>query len=630
MVKGSAYKYWTTMNALLRPSQIKRTVLARGLTKTLASIAGSKEWKLITIFPSSNRSLSVMWFGLILAQAAFPVGFLLAMGNVIDAIEGGDSLREPLIILGVMFIGAHVVPPLLAEASQNLGDQVANHLNERLLEASTKPRGVAHLENANITDRLVRARDFDLALSGPPTSIGVELIGSGLARIATGLGMLSILFSYAWWAPIILLAGWGATHRILHRTAVWQGRDDSEATQAQRYADYFYRMAVRPDAAKEIRIFGISEWVSGQFERYRRSLMELRLASTKLRKGPIALAAGVLMLAHAVILTVLALDLLNQQVSVGQATTFFMAIIGSNVVGFGGVNYIFSMFGQVVGDVLSLEKEMAETGYLDQGSVIPPGGSPKNSIEFNDVRFCYPADPERSVLNGFKLSIAAPSSLAIVGLNGAGKTTIAKLLARLYDPTDGSIEIDGRDLRELNVESWRNCIAVVYQDFIRYNATLRDNVAPLGAPEDVILKALEDAGADRITDLDTVLGRGYTGSTELSGGQWQRIAIARALCAVKMGARVVVLDEPTAQLDVRGEAEIFDRLLRKTEKCITILISHRFGTVRQADQICVVEGGIVVEKGSHEDLMKSGGRYRDMFELQAARFDGTYNAEKRG
>jgi ATP-binding cassette subfamily B protein len=224
------------------------------------------------------------------------------------------------------------------------------------------------------------------------------------------------------------------------------------------------------------------------------------------------------------------------------------------------------------------------------------------------------------VLEQFDLTIPAGSSLAIVGQNGAGKTTIAKLLCRLYDPQSGAIEIDGIDLREFDLASWRARIAAVFQDFIRLELPLRDNVAPGGAPDHVVLAALEAAGATNLAGLDTVLARGYDRGTDLSGGQWQRVALARALAAVRLGAGVVLLDEPTAQLDVRGEAEIFDRLLAATRQCTTILISHRFSTVRHADRICVLEHGRVVELGTHDELIALGGRYRTMFDLQAQRF----------
>ena len=217
--------------------------------------------------------------------------------------------------------------------------------------------------------------------------------------------------------------------------------------------------------------------------------------------------------------------------------------------------------------------------------------------------------------------IPAGSSMAIVGQNGAGKTTLAKLLCRFYDPDSGDIRIDGTSLTDLDLAAWRGRVQAVFQDFVRYERTLRFNVAPGGAPDDVILEALEAAGASGLADLDTILAKGYPGGTDLSGGQWQRVALARALCGVKQGAGLVLLDEPTAQLDVRGEAEIFERLLEATKDTTTILVSHRFSTVRHADRIAVIEEGRVIELGTHDELMELGGRYHTMYDLQASRFE---------
>jgi ABC-type multidrug transport system fused ATPase/permease subunit len=244
---------------------------------------------------------------------------------------------------------------------------------------------------------------------------------------------------------------------------------------------------------------------------------------------------------------------------------------------------------------------------------------PAREVRFRDVTFGYESS-SRPVLDHFDLTIPAGTSMAIVGVNGAGKTTLAKLLCRLYDPQGGAVEVDGVDVRELGVDDYRSRVTAVFQDYVRYEMSLRDNVAPAGAPEDVVIAALEAAGASDLAELDTVLARGYDGGTELSGGQWQRVALARALAAVRQGAGLVLLDEPTAQLDVRGESEIFTRILAATRDCTTILISHRFSTVRQADRICVLEEGRVVELGSHTELMALGGRYRTMFDLQASRF----------
>jgi ATP-binding cassette subfamily B protein len=287
------------------------------------------------------------------------------------------------------------------------------------------------------------------------------------------------------------------------------------------------------------------------------------------------------------------------------------------MIAFGGFSWALDGSSAPVAAVMRLEPAMRSAGTLRSGQRAAHS-MPAREIRLRDVTFAYPGGAP--VLENFDLAIPAGSSLAIVGQNGAGKTTLAKLLCRLYDPQSGAIEIDGVDLRQFDLASWRSRLTAVFQDFIRLELSLRENVAPDGAPDPVIEAALESAGAANLAKLDTILARGYDGGTDLSGGQWQRVALARALASVKMGAGVVLLDEPTAQLDVRGEAEIFDRLLAATRHCTTILISHRFSTVRHADRICVLEHGRVIELGSHDELMALGGRYRTMFDLQAARF----------
>jgi len=297
-----------------------------------------------------------------------------------------------------------------------------------------------------------------------------------------------------------------------------------------------------------------------------------------------------------------------------------------SAVAFGAFNWALDGAAAPVAAVLRLRPAMAPAGALPPGDRPAAPRSPRTQLAIRDLRFSYPRT-ERPIYDGLDLVVPAGSSLAIVGQNGAGKTTLAKLLCRLYDPDSGSIEVDGVDLRRLDIDSWRAQVTAVFQDFVRFDLSLRDNVAPGGAPDEDVLAALRDAGADALADLDTPLAKGYEGGTDLSGGQWQRVALARALCAVRRGAGLVLLDEPTAQLDVRGEAAIFDRILEATRDVTTILISHRFSTVRHADRIAVLEHGQVIELGSHHELMRVNGRYRTMFELQASRFGATTDEE---
>jgi ABC-type multidrug transport system fused ATPase/permease subunit len=320
----------------------------------------------------------------------------------------------------------------------------------------------------------------------------------------------------------------------------------------------------------------------------------------------------------------LAADAAAGRISLEGLVIFAQAAVGTSLIAFGGLSWALDGSAAPAGAVLRLERAMAAAGSLPSGTR-PPARGTAHEIRFRDVTFAYPGGG--AVLQHFNLTIPAGSSLAVVGQNGAGKTTLAKLLCRLYDPQSGAIEVDGVDLRDLDLDAWRARITAVFQDFIRFEWSLRSNVAPASSPDVAIERALRAAGAANLASLDTPLARGYIGGTDLSGGQWQRVALARALCAIDQGVGVALLDEPTAQLDVRGESEIFDRILAATRECTTILISHRFSTVRHADRICVIEHGRVAELGTHDELMARGGRYRTMFDLQAKRFSATEDEE---
>jgi ATP-binding cassette subfamily B protein len=251
-----------------------------------------------------------------------------------------------------------------------------------------------------------------------------------------------------------------------------------------------------------------------------------------------------------------------------------------------------------------------------------------NVIAFEKVSFAYPGGG-REVLRELDLEFPAGTSTAIVGLNGAGKTTLVKLLSKLYEPTGGRISVDGVALDEFDARSWQRRLAVIYQDYVRYELDAAINIG-LGAPgrmgdPEALERAIAWAGATEVIaalpdGLATVLSSRYSGGVDLSGGQWQRIALARALFAVQAGASVLVLDEPTAQLDVRAEVAFFDRFLEITRGLTTVVISHRFSTVRRADRIVVLDGGRVTEQGSHEELIAAGGAYANLFGLQARRF----------
>jgi ATP-binding cassette, subfamily B, bacterial len=476
---------------------------------------------------------------------------------------------------------------------------------------------MGHLEDPKLTGDLTVAREFDAGMTGPPLSISLDFIAGGLVQMIGGLACALVLVAYAWWAPIVLAGAWLATHWLLRESAVWHDRNTDEVRGAQRDAEYSYRLAVDPAPAKELRLFGLAGWTIDRFVARRTRLHALQYQATRLREKPLVWSLLLVLGANLGVFWWLATAAGSGALTLAQVVVFAQSAVGVSMIAFGGLNWALDGAAAPVGAVLRLEGAMAAAGALPSGTRVAIS-MPAREIRFRDLTFAYPGGTP--VLDRFDLTIPAGSSLAIVGQNGAGKTTLAKLLCRLYDPQAGAIEIDGVNLRDFALESWRRRLTAVFQDFTRFELPLRANVAPAGVPDDVVRRALAGAGAADLASLDTILARGYDGGTDLSGGQWQRVALARALSAVELGAGVVLLDEPTAQLDVRGEAEIFNRILAATRRCTTILISHRFSTVRQADRICVLEKGRVVELGTHDELMARGGRYRTMFDLQAQRF----------
>ncbi|HEY2790771.1 MAG TPA: ABC transporter ATP-binding protein [Micromonosporaceae bacterium] len=580
-----------------------------------------QEWIFFAALPKATRGYAIAWWALLIARGLLPAVFAVVMGTLVGAVSNAHALTGPLIAVGIVFVAMSVLVPIHTAISAALGDRVAAWLYDRLTEACVTPPGIGHLEDAELSGDMTTARDFDLGMQGPPLSLSMDFLAGSLVAMFSGLACAVVLFGYAWWAPIVLAGAWLCTHWLLRESGVWRDRRTGEVRSAQQHADYAYRLAVDPPAAKEVRLFGLGDWVIDRFIARRQRLHQLQYEATRIRERPLLLCVAVVLIGNAAVFAGLGHDLISGGLALGAAVTFAQAAIGTSSIAFGGLNWALDGAAAPVAAVMRIAPAAAELGALPEpaGDPRPAAGLPAQELRLRDVTFAYPGSTT-PVLDGFNLTIPAGRSIAIVGRNGAGKTTIAKLICRLYDPQSGAIEADGIDIRAFDVADWRRRITAVFQDYLRLELSLRDNVAPSGGSDETILASLRDAGADGLADLDTVLAKGYPGGIDLSGGQWQRIALARALTAVRAGAGVVLLDEPTAQLDARGEAEIFARILAETRGATTVLVSHRFSTVRQADLICVIEHGAVVESGTHDELMAEGGRYHTMFDLQAQRF----------
>jgi ATP-binding cassette, subfamily B, bacterial len=592
----------------------------------LKRLRARQEWQFFAVLPKADPVLATVWWALLILNGAMPAVFAVAIGVTVGAVEEAGPVAAALALTGVVFVLMLIVNPIQTAVSMNLGNKVSAWLNEALIRACVQPPGIGHLEDPDLADDLITAREFDRGMTGPPMYLNVDFIATSLVSAASGVASAIVLIGFSWWAPLVLVAAWGSTHWLLRESGVWKDRNTPEVRAAQRHADYAYELAVDPQPAKELRLFGLAGWTVERFITRRKRLFELQYRATRLREKSVIWCMLIVIVANAAVFGALGLGAVSGDIPLDRLVVYAQVALGVSLIAFGGLNWALDGAAAPVAAVARLGPAMAPLGSLAAGQE-SAAGMPNQEIAFHDVSFVYPGS-SRAVLSNLDLTVQAGTSLAIVGQNGAGKTTLAKLLCRLYDPTTGAINVDGVDLRSLDPGGWRRRIAAVFQDFVRFELSLRENVDPTReASDDDIRAALVDAGAANLAELDTPLAKGYSNGIDLSGGQWQRVALARALCAVRRGAGLVLLDEPTAQLDVRGEAEVFDKVLQATRDATTILISHRFSTVRHADRICVLEHGRVVELGSHDELMALGGRYKTMFELQAKRFEATMDEE---
>ncbi|HUH61366.1 MAG TPA: ABC transporter ATP-binding protein, partial [Terracidiphilus sp.] len=468
----------------------------------LRRLTERKEWKLFAVLPKADPALAAAWWAALLLRGILPAVFAIAMGVLVGAVQHGQALALPLTLVGTTFVLLQVLTPVHQAISTSLGDRAAAWLYDRLTEACVRPPGMGHLEDSKLATDLTVARDFDMGMTGPPLSISMDFIAGGMVEMVGGFACAVILARYALWAPIVLVGAWLATHWLLRDSTIWWDRNTEEVRRAQRDADYAYRLAVDPPASKELRLFGLVGWTIDRFVAKRTRLHELQYAATRLRERPVLWSVFLVVSANVLVFWLLASAAVTGRLSLGEAVIYLQSGLGVSMIAFGGFSWALDGAAAPVAAVLRLEPAMRPAGMLSSGSRLAKR-APAHEIRLRDVTFAYPGGG--SILEHFDLTIPAGSSLAIVGRNGAGKTTLAKLLCRLYDPQSGQIEIDGVDLRAFDLLSWRSRVAAVFQDFIRFELPLRDNVAPTGAPDDVVEAALESAGAANLAELGTVL-----------------------------------------------------------------------------------------------------------------------------
>ena len=572
----------------------------------------------------------------VLVRALLPIGLAvvsgLLVGSVPAALQAGPNSPAAqatltfLILAAGLIVASRLLEPVLRALASVLGRAVDRHLQERVMGAVSQPTGIGHLEEPVVLDLIQNAQGIGNA-SRPPGE-AVPALASLLPSWLQALGSAAILLAFHWWLALIWLVMLPSAVYYLQREYLQIGAVASGQAAATRRASYERDLALAPAAAKEFRLWGMLDWLGERVDReWRRSMAPIWQARRPWH--PLLwLTTGAVALVNLVSFGLLAWAAHRGQLDLSALAVFTQAVLGANGYrAFDDANAQLAYAAVSVPSLLALESQLARSPAAKSEGVLPPD-SPREAIRFEGVRFRYPGQTGET-LAGLDLAIPAGRSLAIVGANGAGKTTLLKLLCRFYDPTDGRVTVDGVDLRAYDGGAWRQQIAAIFQDFLRYPLSARENVG-FGAPDQLadlarLRAAAERAGAlDLIESLpkgwDTVLSRQYTGGVDLSGGQWQRVALARALFAVEAGARVLILDEPTASLDVRAEADLYERFLELTRGLTTILISHRFSTVRLAERICVLADGKIVEAGSHEALIARGGHYATLFALQSSRF----------
>jgi ATP-binding cassette subfamily B protein len=600
---------------------------------TKSRLVALSRWRaLLGLLWGAGRWWVVLFGIMVVVLGLMPTAVILLTGALIDAIPGavehgpGSAAGRPaLLALGGLVLalaGTTVVHNVMWQLGRFLNTRFALEVHRTVARVTLGTPGVAPLEDPAIADELQAVQEAERR--GVPGQT-VTTIASVFSARLSGAAPLVVLMGFRWWAPLPLAAAWYLVDRIFVK-ATERGLhvDISEGAVRQRRAEYLRSLVLDPQAAKEMRVFGLGGWMVGRYADAWQEALHLMWRSRGGNRGLTAGATLLLLASHALVLGALAAAAARGELGAAALVVFVQAVIATSALGMVGEPQWWLAQALLAAERVASLRSRAGAWLLTAGG--PPPAAPVArgvAVRLDDVSFTYRGRVQPT-LDGLDLEVPAGQSLAIVGENGAGKSTLIKLLCGLYDPDGGSVALDGVPPLEA-----RGRIGIIFQDFVRYKLPLRENVAfgrlPMLREQEVLDGALRDAGgAGLLSRLpggwDTVLSREFTDGADLSGGEWQRVALARALAAVRGGAGLLILDEPTASLDVRAETELFDRFLTLTRDITTILVSHRLSSVRHADRIVVLDGGRVVEDGSHDELMRAGGRYAAMYSLQAERF----------
>jgi len=619
--------------------------------------------RLLKLLPDAGYPIITLYTAQLVVSVLLPAATALATAGVVSRIEahagqpGAFSYAvPPLIFLAATLVGSQ----LIAAAHWPVLDVVYSRINathrERLALLALGTPTITQLERPHVQD-LIKAASAESTTWVEKTPADGALSQLQLLMRYVGMAASALVIArFSWWLVPVIVAPAFAVRAVGRREWLAHFRVWRRGLAENRQFKYWGKVATSPAEGKELRIFGLEGWLVARGQRHMHAHLDPVWANHHKVARSKWLIAILTFVPLAVVFAGVGLatahghgTLAAETVVLTSAWSVFAAIGGTyDAMAIEGATPVMEAYEELE-RILATPTPSSPTptaptlptppallgapalpASSSASSPAAPDRHPAPLVRFEAVGFTYP-DTTRKILDGLSFEIRPGELLAVVGLNGAGKSTMTKILAGLYQPTEGRVTADGVDLEELGYAAWRRQLSVVFQDFVKYPLTARENVllgaGAVDAPaaRDVLESAARDSGLIDVLERlplgwHTPLSKSRENGVDLSGGQWQQVVLARALYAVRTGARILVLDEPTAHLDVRTEFEVFQRLANAAGEVSVVLISHRLSTVRQADRIVLLDGGRTVESGSHDELIALGGRYAEMFAIQAERF----------
>jgi ATP-binding cassette subfamily B protein len=560
-----------------------------------------------------------------LVAALIPFAMLAVSKLILDAIQAkfsGQALPPQFWWLVGAEFGLAALGALLGRTvgffDALLADRFTRHVSVRVMEHASQ-LDLQSYEDPVFYDKLERAR-----VQATDRIAMIQAIGAMMQQLVTAVSLSLSVFWFSPWLLLLLIvavvpAFLGESHFAFLGYSL-----NIRQTPVRRQLDYLRVLGASKESAKELKLFGLSRFFTGEYARLSNQIYDQNVGLARRRLGAGAALSLLSTAGYYGAYTYVIYRTVNGELSWGSLQFLAGAIAGAS----SNLQNIFATFSSIADQSLFLTDLVHFFGVVpsvrSKPNALPAPRPIRNGFEFRSVSFCYPGTTRR-VLDNLDLRIHPGERIALIGENGQGKTTIVKLLTRLYDPSSGQILLDGIDLQEYRIEDLHREIGVIFQDFMRYELTARQNIAvgridgaANGDVEAAARKSLAAAVVERLPlGYEQLLGRRFEGGVDLSGGEWQKLALARAYLR---DAQLLVLDEPTAALDARAEYEVFQRFSELTQGKMALLISHRFSTVRMADRIIVLADGRIAEQGSHSQLMTLGGQYAEMFELQASSY----------